>query len=128
MTSHITAHSPTQKIAILRSVVDWLEANPRHAITGKMALSFLGEPCDPKAVTATCFCFLGRLIHDTGIASERVVFNGFALKIDNVVTYLEDIGASAVEFAEINDGYLEPASRFAALRKYIDELEEGIAA
>lgn len=113
--------TPAQKVKVLRDVVDWIEANPDKAIRNEPATDYSGFPCDPRTPSATCFCFVGRLQHITGLSPFYALNEGLPL-------WLSDLDCSMKIFIEINDGNPDVTNRVAALRAYINVVEERIAA
>lgn len=104
--------TPDEKIAVLYGVLDWLEANPDNAITHAMAQDDSGWNLDPRCADAACFCFVGRLQHET-----RLPDNLYGLK-----SWFSDLGVTTGVFIGTNDAHADKKERFTALRKKIDDL------
>lgn len=69
---------------LLRKSIDWLRANPDRHITGSLAVDEKGKVCDPTSEGAHCFCMLGRLARDAGVADK-------SNEIDNFDQYAETV-------------------------------------
>lgn len=110
--------TPTEKLALLYRTLDWLEAHPDRAIMNNEATTHYGSTCDPLSNLAHCFCFIGRLQKETGVASTTSYFSD----------WLDEIGTYPSAFITINDQHAIPAERFAELRTYINDIGKGLAA
>lgn len=113
--------TPVQKVKVLRDVVDWLENHPDKAIRNEPATDFSGFPCDPRTPGAHCFCFIGRLQHITGLSPFYALTEGLPL-------WLSDLDCNIKTLIEINDSNEDVTNRVAALRAYINVVEERIVA
>ena len=64
-------HTTEQRIALLHKALDWLDANPDKHITGTLAEDENGKSVEPDSPDAQCWCVLGRMVVEGGLATSR---------------------------------------------------------